>query len=165
MGGANLSPQVSHLVLYEPSLGLRYPAGAIEEAEKALQAGDRETAVTHMLIDILELTPEEVDGLRATPRWRLILAGAHTTPRECRVEQGWVYQPGQLDGITAPTLLLSGSESPAAIIAATDRAATEIPDARIHVLEGHGHFAHRTHPAMVVSVIEAFLAGERSTGG
>lgn len=165
MGGASLTSQVSHLILYEPSFGLAYPPGAVEEAEEALEAGDRETAVTRMLIDILQLTTEEVDGLRDSPRWPLILAGAHTTPRECRVEHGWEYRQGQFEGITAPTLLLSGSESTASVRAATDRAAAAIPDARIHVLEGHAHFAHRTAPALVVSVIVNFIAAGPGPGG
>jgi pimeloyl-ACP methyl ester carboxylesterase len=156
MGGASISPDVHHLVLYEPSLGLKYPAGAIEEAEAALAAGNREKAVVRMLFDILEMSQDEIDVLRFSPRWPLILAGADTAPRECRVEAAWEYVSGQFDGIDAPTLLLLGSESPAPIKEATGRAADAISNARIQVLEGHGHFAHRTDPAMVVSIIRDF---------
>jgi len=156
MGSASISSDVSHLVLYEPSLGLEYPAGAIEEAEAALAAGDQEKAVVRMLFDILDMSEEEIDALRSGSRWPQILAGAHTAPRECRVEEAWEYLPGQFDGIDVPTLLLSGSESPASVKQATHRAAEAISDDRIHVLEGHGHFAHRSEPAMVVSIIREF---------
>ena len=37
---------------------------------------------------------------------------------------------------------------------ATNLAAAAIPDARIHVLEGHAHFAHKTDPDMVAEIIE-----------
>lgn len=144
MGGASLSTDVQHLILYEPSLGIAYPAGVIEEAEAALASGDRETAVTRMLFDILEMSSAEIEALRSGPRWPLILAGAHTAPRECRVEQGWAYRPGQFDGIQAPTLLLSGSGSPSSVTSATRRAAEAVAASRIHVMDGHGHFAHRT---------------------
>lgn len=157
MGGANLSSQVGRLVLYEPSLGLRYPAGSIEAAEAALALGDRETAVTRLLFDVLEMSHDEVDALHSSPRWPNLLAGAHTGPRECRVEDAWVYQPGQFSNIAAPTLMLSGSESPTSVVEATRRAAEAIPNARVQVLEGHAHFAHRTDPEMVVSVILGFL--------
>lgn len=156
MGGASISSDVDHLVLYEPSLGLKYPPGAIEEAEAALAAGDRENAVVRMLFDILDMSQDEIDAMRSSPRWPHLLAGADTAPRECHVEEAWEYAPGQFDGIDAPTLLLSGSESPASVKEATDRAADAVPNARIHVLEGHGHFAHRTDPAMVVSIIQEF---------
>lgn len=158
MGGASLSSAVHRLILYEPSFGLTYPAGAIEAAEAALAAGDRESALVRMLFDILEMSPEEIDALRSSPRWSNLLAGAHTGPRECRAEEAWVYEPGRFDAIDAPTLLLSGSDSPDPIIRATHRAAAAIPDARIHRLEGHGHFAHRTDPAMVVSIIREFIS-------
>lgn len=167
MGGASLSSNVHHLVLYEPSLGLSYPPGAIDAAEEELQAGDREGAIVRMLFDALEMSDEEVSALRSSPRWPNLLAGAHTGPREGRVEETWVYEPGRFDGIEAATLLLSGSESPSSVIEATHRAAAAIPDARLHVLEGHGHFAHRTDPAMVVSIIRDFLSSRenRSASG
>jgi len=78
--------------------------------------------------------------------------------RECRVEESWVDAPGQLDAIAAPTLLRSGSDSVTAIVEATRRAAAAIPNARIHVLEGHAHFAHRTDPELVRKVIDDFTS-------
>jgi len=69
-----------------------------------------------------------------------------------------VYEPGQFDGITAPTLLLTGSESLPAVVRATDLAAAAISHARIRVLEGHAHFAHKTDPAMVVAIIRQFVS-------
>jgi pimeloyl-ACP methyl ester carboxylesterase len=43
-------------------------------------------------------------------------------------------------------------------VSATRRAADAIADSRIHVLDGHGHFAHRTDPAMVVSLVMEFVS-------
>jgi pimeloyl-ACP methyl ester carboxylesterase len=111
-----------------------------------------------VLADVLELTDDEIDAMRSSPLWPVRLAATPTVPRECRAEDTWVYRPGQFDGITAPTLLLSGSDSLAGIAEATDRAAAAIPGARVHVLEGHAHFAHKTDPAMVTAVIRQFLA-------
>lgn len=156
MGGANVSSGIHRLVLYEPSFGLTYPPGVIEEAEAAVASGNRERAVVGMLFDILEMSEEEIEDLRSSSRWPQLLAGAHTAPRECRVEQAWEYRRGHFDGVDAPTLLLSGGESPASIREATERAAGAIRNASIHVLSGHGHFAHRTDPAMVVSIIRGF---------
>ena len=103
---------VAHLVLYEPSLGITYPAGSIEAVEAAIAAGDVESAVVAILVGILEMTEAEVDDLRLTPQWPTLLAAGPTVPRECRVEDGWSYQPSQFDAITAVTLLLAGSDSP-----------------------------------------------------
>ena len=96
--------------------------------------------------------------------WPVRVAAAPTIPRECRVEERWVYQPGQFDAITAPTLLLQGSDSVPGIVEATERAASAIPGARIQVLDGHGHFAHKTDPAMVTNLIRKFISSGRANG-
>ena len=111
-----------------------------------------------MLVDILEMTEEEIDAFRASPLWPVRLAAAPTIPRECHAEEDWVYQPGQFDAVTAPTLFLTGSDSVPVVTQATDRAAAAIPHAQIRVLEGHGHFAHKTDPAMVSAIITQFIA-------
>ena len=153
MGAAALTGNVRRLVLYEPGLGIAYPAGSIEQIEAAVAAGDMEAALVAVLVGILAMTAEEVDALRVSPRWPKLLAGTPTVPRECRAEDRWAYQPGQLDHITAPALLLAGSESPPVLTKATQQAAAAIPGAQIQVLEGHGHLAHKTDPAMVAAVI------------
>jgi pimeloyl-ACP methyl ester carboxylesterase len=33
-----------------------------------------------------------------------------------------------------------------------------IPHAQLDVLDGHGHFAHKTDPAMVAAIIRDFVA-------
>ena len=54
--------------------------------------------------------------------------------------------------------MLAGSDSVAAVAEATDRAAAAIPGARIRVLDGHGHFAHKIDPAMVDALIRDFVS-------
>jgi pimeloyl-ACP methyl ester carboxylesterase len=158
MGGAALTGAVGRLVLYEPGLGIPYPAGSIEEVEAALAAGDAETALLLVLAGIVGMTDEEVASLRSGPRWPTMLASAPTVPRECRAEDGWTYRPGAFDGVSAPTLLLAGAESHPVLRQATDRALAAIPGARVEVLDGHAHLAHRSDPAMVAAVIREFVA-------
>ncbi|HEX6420093.1 MAG TPA: alpha/beta hydrolase [Acidimicrobiales bacterium] len=164
MGGAALTPNVQHLVLYEPSLGLAYPPGSIDAIEEAVAAGDSEAAIVAVLTDALEMSGEEIDALRSSPLWPVRLAAAPTVPRECRVEEGWVYRPGQFDGVTAPTLVLAGSDSLPTIAATTRRAAAAIPGARVRVLDGHAHFAHKTDPTMVAGVIRRFTLSSSPSG-
>lgn len=158
MGGAALTDGVHHLVLYEPSLGLAYPPGSIERIEAALAVGDRDAAVVEVLAGILEMTHDEIEAMRASPLWPVRLAAAHTVPRECRAEEGWVYEPGRFDGVTAPTLFLAGSESVPEVVKATAAAAAAIPHAEVRVLDGHGHLAHKTDPALVAAIVREFLA-------
>ena len=160
MGGAARTTNVHHLVLYEPSLGLAYPPGSLERIEAQIATGDLDAAVVAVLVEILELSDEEIAAMRASqnPNWSTRIASAWTLPRECRVEENWVYVPGQFDSIQAPTLLLAGSDSPGDLAKATDNAANAIPDAHIHTLVGHAHMAHKSDPAMVGSIIRRSIS-------
>lgn len=157
MGGAAMSANVGHLVLYEPSFGLTYPDGVIERIEEAVVAGDLEAAIRAVFVDLDLMTKDEFEALRAGPRWPAVVAAAPVLPRECRVENDWVYHPGQFDGVTVPTLFLQGSESPPDLVEATTRAVAAIPHAETRLLEGHAHFATRTDPALVAGIIREFV--------
>jgi pimeloyl-ACP methyl ester carboxylesterase len=157
MGAAALTGAVHRLILYEPGLGIAYPAGSIEEVESAVAAGDLERALLLVLVGIVGATDEEVAALRSSPRWATMLACAPTVPRECRAEDGWRYRPGRFDTVSAPTLLLAGADSAPVLKEATDRAAAAIPAARVRVLAGHAHLAIRTDPAMVAAVTRRFV--------
>jgi pimeloyl-ACP methyl ester carboxylesterase len=156
MGAAALTDQVHHLVLYEPGLGEAYPPGCVEAVDDALARGDREAAVVAALVGIVGVSPQELDALRASPVWPVRIAVVPTLPRELRAESGWVHQPGRFEAVTAPALVLAGSESPAAQQEATRQAAAAIRHAQIRVLDGHGHLAHQTEPALVAQIIRRF---------
>ncbi|MEE2034406.1 hypothetical protein [Rhodococcus chondri] len=84
MGGAALTRNVHHLVLYElyePSLGMGYPSGSIEAIEAAVAAGDVETAILTILVEILELSEEQCDTMRSGPQRPALLAAGPTVPR------------------------------------------------------------------------------------
>ena len=97
MGGAALTGNVHHLVLYEPGLGIAYPAGSIEAIEATVAAGDMETAILAVLVGILEMTREDVDALRASPRWP---TSSLPAPRGC---------PGSAEPRTAGSTSLASS--------------------------------------------------------
>lgn len=159
MGAAELTGNIGHLVLYEPSLALRYPMGWVDHVEQVVAAGDYEAAVVMLFRDLLEFTEEQIEELRAGPEWAGRVAAAPTIAREARAEQGWEYPDGGLDRIAAPTLLLSGSDSAPDIKLATDAALAAIGGAQVRVLEGHAHIAHRTDPAMVAAIVREFVTG------
>ncbi|MBB3036366.1 alpha/beta fold hydrolase [Hoyosella altamirensis] len=162
MGGCTLTENVTGLILYEPSFGLAYPRGSVAAVEKALASGDRQAAIRLVAVEVLEMTEAEVRAMRDSPLWPKRLAAAPTVPRECRAEEDWVYRSGQFDRVTAKTLILTGTETPAAVRVTTARAAAALPDTQVRALEGHGHFAFQTDPSLVASIIKDF-AGETSS--
>ena len=158
MGGAGLTKNVDHLVLYEPGLATKYPFDAVEAIDTALAAGDREGAILALLYGIMGANDDEVEFMRASPLWPSRLANVWTMPRELRAEGSWVYQPGQFDAVTAATLIVAGAESPPIQQEANHVALAALPNAHIAVLDGQGHIAHQSDPAMVASVIWNFVS-------
>lgn len=157
MGAATLTDNVSRLVLYEPSLGLPYPAGWIDRVEQLVADGDLEEAIVMVLRELLDFSDEQIEERRAEPEWAGRVATAPTVAREARAEQEWTYAGSRMDHVTAPTLLLSGTASPAAIKDATAAARAAIPGARVRTMPGHAHIAHRTDPAMVAEIVIGFV--------
>lgn len=60
--------------------------------------------------------------------------------------------------ITAQTLLIGGSESPASVTDALQALRHTIPDSRMEILDGLDHPAPETHPARVAACITQFFA-------
>lgn len=160
MGAAALTDSVSRVVLYEPGLGIAYPPGWLEAQEEALAAADAERVIRAVLMDVLEMSEDDVETRRASPQWPAYLSAAATVLREARTEHTWVYRPGALDRIGAPTLVLVGTETSPALMRSTLRAVAAIPGARAHVLGGHGHLACTTHPGLIASIITQFVGIE-----
>ncbi len=161
LGGAALSANVHRLVLYEPSLGMVYEPGVLDAIENKVAAGDLEGALLDVLVGIAGMTDAEVAAMRASTKmpWEARLAAVPTLPRECRAEEESEWQPGQFDAIAAPTLMLTGAQSPAVVTEVTERVAAAIPHVRVSVIEGEGHFAHRNQPAMVAGMVLDFVRG------
>jgi pimeloyl-ACP methyl ester carboxylesterase len=158
MGAANLTDRIGCLVLYEPGWGIPVPTTTIEEIEQRVATGDTEAAMLTVLTKVVGMTDEEVAFLRASP---FVAQPTRRRTRDApraarRVGVGVSAWPIRRRHGTA--LILAGSASPRTQSEASRRAAAAIRNARIHVLEGHGHIAHRTDPAMVAAIIRDFAA-------
>jgi pimeloyl-ACP methyl ester carboxylesterase len=157
LGAALHLSSLRALVLYEPSLGLRYPPSSIERIETRVEAGDYEGALIALLTEVVGLPENEIADMRAAANWPERVAYAPTIAREARINDGWEWRPEEFAGMRVPTVLLTGSESTPELAAVTSSAAAAIPGARIHVLQGHGHMAVRFAPAIVADVLRDWL--------
>lgn len=158
IGAAARTRNLRRLIPYEPSFGLRYPAGFIERVDRQASAGDANGAIVSVLTTLAGMTEEQVAAMRAAPTWPARLKTAPTIAREARLEDGWVLDHDQFATVTVPVLLISGSESPPELVAVTHNCAAVLPDARVHVLGGRDHFAYKSHPHEVADVIRDFAA-------
>lgn len=159
-GGAALTTSLRRLVLYEgwPVTDPQdFPPGLEERLDALLAQGDREAVLEAFMREVVELSEDELSTFRAQPAWQNRLAAAHTITREHRTEAQAAFDPEQAAGITVPTLLLVGGDSPDHLKAGYEPMAAALPDVRISVLSGQQHAAHQLIPDVFAEHVFAFL--------
>lgn len=159
---ARLSRDLRRLVLYEPVvLAPEGSTGFAERAEALLAVGDREAVVEILYRDVLGLAEEEIAKMRRDPSWASRVAGAHTLPREDRVEATYRWDPRRFGDLSVPTLMLTGGDSPAFLGESARAVVGALPDARIFVLEGQMHRAVVDAPQVVAQAVLSFLMDQQ----
>jgi pimeloyl-ACP methyl ester carboxylesterase len=157
-GAATLLDGLPRLILYEPAVGARLAEPeVIDRWEELLARGKREQMVREFLRDTGGYTSEEIEAVRAGPTWTGRLEAASSAIRELRAERAFRLDRDSLGGISAPTLLLLGTESPEWAHRSIEAYAGALRYATVHTLEGHGHGANVTAPELLASEVEGFL--------
>ncbi|QIE45469.1 alpha/beta hydrolase [Pseudohalocynthiibacter aestuariivivens] len=70
---------------------------------------------------------------------------------------GGMLEPGVLEGLNIPVLLIEGSKSPAIIEAINEVLASRLPNAKRSMIVGAGHMAPLSHPSQISTEILRFL--------
>jgi pimeloyl-ACP methyl ester carboxylesterase len=166
-----LSENVRRLILYEPpmAIGGRDLSPELERRMQTLiDAGEKEQALLLFLRNVLKTPEHEIESAQASPGWPVSVATAHTVPRECKIVDGYTFDPQRFRNMQTPTVFFVGSDSPQPEhgIAATAHAA--LPHSRIVLLPGEQHWALNTAPDLFVREVVKFLtednAGLRKAG-
>lgn len=150
---------VSSLVLYEPPLPVDAPTAgaALGDYAAAVDAGDGDKAMRIAAQHFLRISPEETEGLAASPLWAGMVELSPTWTRELTEidkTDGLIEQYGKID---VPTLLLVGEASPAHLVGASRHLRQRLANVTEKVFPGQNHFAHVMDPASVAETITAFL--------
>lgn len=147
---------VRRLVLYEPPGPETVAGGWADRVAELVSHGEVGRAAASFLRDIIALSPEEIDRLRAQSGGTDVLAiAAATLPREARALETIDF--GSARTITAPTLLLLGSTSPVWARSITHQLESLIPHTRVVELAGQGHEAIDEAPGLVLDVLLVFF--------
>lgn len=136
------------LTVYQPPFVVS-PDGRVPPADfgprlAELIAADRRSAAVHYFMTTgMGAPPFVVRLMRLAPFWKALTAVAHTLPADHAV-MGDTLGGRPLDGdpwrmISAPTLVLDGSRSPAGAGLAADQLADRLPNADRRTLAGQGH--------------------------
>lgn len=157
-----LTQHIRKLILYEPPIPNPpipvYPDGLLDRLETLLAAGKREAILLTFLREVVRMPASELAQARASPAWPARLAAAHTLPRELRAHERYRFEPDRFKGLTLPTLLLVGSDSPPRFKMAIDTLNATLPNGQVVVLPGQQHIAMDTAPDLFIREVLAFLS-------
>lgn len=158
---AALQTSFAGLILYEPPITAFEKHRFFEENRHPVRiAADEERwedMISIFLADEGRMSNEELTALQASPFWDPIVDLAPVTAREWAEMEENKPTVSRYQNINVPTLFLAGSENldhPSFAIQALNN---RLPDARIVILEGHGHSAHLDDPELVVREITNFI--------
>jgi pimeloyl-ACP methyl ester carboxylesterase len=153
--------QVRRLVLYEPPLAsVREPQLTADLPERIfglVDGGERDEALSMFMQHGMWVPEEDIARLRQGPRWAEQMAYAETGAYDITITRTYPFDPAVLATLTMPALLLYGDQSPAWMQRGVRIFAGSLPNCRLEVLEGQGHNAQFTDPAMLGSRVTAFL--------
>lgn len=148
------------LILYEPPLQVGDHDIDVEEEvaemEALLDEGQHEQVLILFLREVADIPPDEIDALREAPNWQRRVEGAYTIPRAIEGVSEYEFDPTRFAGLTTPTLLLEGSESPTFLHTAMEVLGETLPNSRIVTFEGHGHVAMLTATEQFIDEVFTF---------
>ena len=161
-GAALLTDNIRSLVLYEgwPPVRpekLKFPPEVANRLDALVASGDREAALELFWREVVKMTEEDLQALRAQAAWPARVATVHTITREFRAFFDDVFDPEQAARVTVPVLLLAGTDTPEELRDDPETVADALPDARIVMLDGQQHVADVLAPEYFAGKVLAFL--------
>lgn len=145
--------RLRRLVLYEPPIAV--PAEFAAQAEEAVAAGRHDEVLARFLTGA-GVRDGELETIRSSPAWAVLLEAVPTIPRELHAATEWVPPSGPID---IPLLYMVGAEtrSPAYLTGLDDLLAA-FPDHRRAEIAGQLHIAHVLVPEGFAALAGDFLA-------
>ncbi|MEZ4860139.1 MAG: alpha/beta hydrolase [Caldilineaceae bacterium] len=157
---ARLGDKITKLALYEPPFVIDdsrppIPDDYVSHLRQLIANGDPEGALMYFMTVAVGIPPEYIDGMKEAPFWASSVAVAHTISYDGEIMGETMYgDPASLEqfaGITTPTLVMVGSESPPYQQNAVTALAKLLPNAEYRSMAGqdHGIAPEVLNPALV----------------
>jgi pimeloyl-ACP methyl ester carboxylesterase len=147
---------VRKLVLYEPP----WPDTAAPELLVRLKVkaadSDWNGLAEDFFSEVLGLTADDIDGLRAAGAWPSIVSDAEASLNDISALCNYQFDPATFRDLQVPVLLQVGTESPRDAFA-TDALASNLPHVEIQELEGQAHEAMNTDPRLYAQTTTRLL--------
>lgn len=147
---------VHRLVLYEPAVDEpAQDAQLLDRMRALLDAGRPDDVVVLMMREVVLMPAHEIEAMQAMPTWHTRVEAAPTLPRELATDL--VADPTEVAAVTAPTLVMRGSDSPAPVRDACTRLAAALPSATTVAISGQQHVADQLVPDLFARLVLDFL--------
>jgi pimeloyl-ACP methyl ester carboxylesterase len=159
---AKVPDRVRKLVLYEPPYPHIIPKEALERLEILAQAEQWDDFAVMFFRDILFVPVQELDELRTTDLWQVIIADARASLGDLRSLVSYDFKADCFHALRVPVLLQIGSKSPRNLYI-TDAIAAVLPDIRIEELPGQAHEGMTTAPKMYAESVSCFLTHDQTS--
>lgn len=129
--------------------------GLTEQVAKAAAEGRRSDAVELFLTRVVQVPAPAVAGMKQAPMWAGLERLAHTLSYDLSITSRGAAQLDTARRVSAPTLVLSGSASPAWMRDAAATFAGAIPRGEHRALEGQ---THDVDPKVLAGALGEFFA-------
>lgn len=154
---ALLTPNLRQLILYEAPILPLLPPGFADRLQTLLDAGDRDGAWATLNREVVKMPEREIELQRSQPAHAARLAGMHILVHEARAVERYNFAATRYAGVTVPTMLLVGGDSPAWAQQATQAIHQALPNSQVAFLPGQQHIAMDTAPDLFVREVKRFL--------
>ncbi len=112
--------------------------------------------MTAFLRDAVAMPVDEIDALKKSPFWQMLVTGAEASMHDWRALIRYQFEADAFGSLPIPVLFLVGTESPRDHYV-TDAVVAKMPQAQIAELEGQAHGALAMAPQLFVDKVTAFL--------
>jgi pimeloyl-ACP methyl ester carboxylesterase len=164
---ARRTSDMRRLVLYEPPRFESFTPAIQARLHASLAAGDFDSIVSTVLIDVVETTmnpnlspearPQMLAGMRQSPIWSAALRNAHSIPAEVDSYATYRFDPAEFRDFTTPTVFLLGSTSSPIMQGWVEELHAALPYSRIMMLVDQGHGAMMAAPDLFVRIVREAL--------
>jgi pimeloyl-ACP methyl ester carboxylesterase len=115
-----------------------------QRLDELIAAGDRSAAVTHFMRNVIGIPAPFVALMRLAPFWKGAKSVALTLPYDWaalggKKTSGAPMRAADWVAVTTPTLVVTGSKSPAVLQKASEALADALPNAELRQLQGVSH--------------------------
>jgi pimeloyl-ACP methyl ester carboxylesterase len=150
--------KIAKLALYEPPVRLADHSAILARMEAMIRSGDRESALTTFMREIVMISADEVAAMKARPSWAGLLATVETSVRQDRALSQNQFDPARARTMTVPTLLMAGSKTASPELKRSiDSLRDTLPHHTLHIFEGQEHNAMDAIPQEFAATLSSFL--------